>query len=279
VLDGIVNNVIKAGKADRFADYLTEDYQFYQAGQTSNRDQYISFMKGLFLAFSKLDAQFEILEIGRSTAVVLELITGVHTGPFNGIPATGKQVSFTVMRTLYFRDGKIKYHWAQGDFTKIPGQLSGAIQAKTVKRMHNEVANASTDVQNCQDSASERSIFSLGEDLQNDLMKLAYWSTSTGFNFRLSDRFGLDQAGEDSLAAAYKKTEAIFNGSKQTAAYHVVFAGKKYFVLYGNRTVKGSSGAKSIPEMAYGGWCAGGNGAAYLQHLVWQGDFPPLSDN
>jgi steroid delta-isomerase-like uncharacterized protein len=48
---------------------------------------------------------------------------GTHRGPFMGIPATGKEVSFDVMDILTVHDGKITEHWTVSDMVTLLQQL------------------------------------------------------------------------------------------------------------------------------------------------------------
>ena len=43
------------------------------------------------------------------------LMTGIHTGDFYGIPATGKRVEFTGVFIARIADGKIIEHWGEED--------------------------------------------------------------------------------------------------------------------------------------------------------------------
>ena len=53
---------------------------------------------------------------------------GTNTGPFMGMPPTGKQVNFTGMTILRFANGKCVERWAQADFMGLMQQL-GVIPA------------------------------------------------------------------------------------------------------------------------------------------------------
>jgi len=64
-------------------------------------------------------------------------ITGTYTGEFQGIPATGKQVSFTAMDILTILDGKITEEWATADMMGLMQQI-GAIPPRSA-------SNSSTD--------------------------------------------------------------------------------------------------------------------------------------
>jgi steroid delta-isomerase-like uncharacterized protein len=57
-------------------------------------------------------------------------ITGTYKGEFQGIPPTGKQVSFTAMDILTIIDGKITEEWATADMMGLMQQI-GAIPARS----------------------------------------------------------------------------------------------------------------------------------------------------
>ncbi|MBD0299142.1 MAG: ester cyclase [Nitrososphaera sp.] len=57
-------------------------------------------------------------------------VTGTYKGEFQGIPATGKQVSFTAMDILTIFDGKITEEWATADMMGLMQQI-GAIPARS----------------------------------------------------------------------------------------------------------------------------------------------------
>ena len=50
-------------------------------------------------------------------------VTGTQTGPFFGVPPTGKQVSYTVLMVDRIRDGLIAQHWALPDILSIFRQV------------------------------------------------------------------------------------------------------------------------------------------------------------
>jgi predicted ester cyclase len=58
-------------------------------------------------------------------------VTGTYKGEFQGIPPTGKQVSFTAMDILTIIDGKITEEWATADMMGLMQQI-GAIPARSV---------------------------------------------------------------------------------------------------------------------------------------------------
>ena len=50
--------------------------------------------------------------------------SGIHTGEFMGIPATGKRVQFAVMDIVRIADGQIVEHWGLVDQAGLLGQLT-----------------------------------------------------------------------------------------------------------------------------------------------------------
>jgi len=50
-------------------------------------------------------------------------MTGTHTGKFMGIPATGRQISFTGIYIARIANGKIVEHWGEEDSVSLLQQL------------------------------------------------------------------------------------------------------------------------------------------------------------
>lgn len=64
----------------------------------------------------------DLLAEGDKVAARIRM-TGTHTGNFMGIPATGKQVSFTGIYIARIEDGKIVEHWGEEDSVSLLTQL------------------------------------------------------------------------------------------------------------------------------------------------------------
>ncbi|MDP9482619.1 MAG: ester cyclase, partial [Chloroflexota bacterium] len=54
----------------------------------------------------------------------------VQTGPFMGLPPSGKPYEIQEIHIFRIRDGKVTEHWHQGDFLGMMTQL-GALPGKT----------------------------------------------------------------------------------------------------------------------------------------------------
>ena len=71
------------------------------------------------------DAQTTILDIiaERDKVVVRASTVGTHTGPFMGIPPTGRSVTWSFVDIYRIGDGKIVEHWIETDRMSLMQQL------------------------------------------------------------------------------------------------------------------------------------------------------------
>ena len=76
-----------------------------------------------FSAFSGL--QIEVVQqVAQDDRVVTQLLTrGDHTGPFYGVPPTGKRVALATIRIDRLVGGKIAEHWSVADVAGLMQQL------------------------------------------------------------------------------------------------------------------------------------------------------------
>jgi steroid delta-isomerase-like uncharacterized protein len=89
------------------------------------------FLAPLTKAFPDLRRNIvDMVAEGDKVAVSIN-VTGTYKGEFQGIPATGKQVSFTAMDILTIIDGKVAEEWATADMMGLMQQI-GAIPARSV---------------------------------------------------------------------------------------------------------------------------------------------------
>lgn len=104
------------------------NYSFHFSGMppmdwNTNKEQFLApFNK----AFPDLHHNIvDMVAEGDKVAVSIN-VTGTYKGEFQGIPATGKHVSFTAMDILTIIDGKITEEWATADMMGLMQQI-GAI--------------------------------------------------------------------------------------------------------------------------------------------------------
>lgn len=100
------------------------------------------FLAPLNKAFPDLTRSIvDIVAEGDKVAVSIN-VTGTYKGEFQGIPATGKQVSFTAMDILTIIDGKITEEWATADMMGLMQQIGAIPQPSASTSGNNDVAKA-----------------------------------------------------------------------------------------------------------------------------------------
>ena len=82
-----------------------------------------SFFTMMFAAFP--DMRFEIRQqlAEGDRVMTYKTFHGTHRGPFMGIPATGKEVTFDNIDIMTVTEGKITEHWTVGDMLRLMQQL------------------------------------------------------------------------------------------------------------------------------------------------------------
>jgi steroid delta-isomerase-like uncharacterized protein len=83
----------------------------------------------------------DLVAEGNKVAVSVN-VTGTYKGEFQGIPATGKQVSFTAMDILTIVDGKITEEWATADIMGLMQQIGAIPQRLADSSSNNDAGNA-----------------------------------------------------------------------------------------------------------------------------------------
>src|SRR5687768_7886483 len=97
------------------------------------------FLAPLTKAFPDLRRNIvDMVAEGDKVAVSIN-VTGTYKGEFQGIPATGKEVSFTAMDILTIIDGKVTEEWATADMMGLMQQI-GAIPARSVGSSNSNTA-------------------------------------------------------------------------------------------------------------------------------------------
>jgi predicted ester cyclase len=78
----------------------------------------------MFAAFPDLHVTIRQQIAEGDKVVSYKTFRGTHGGPFMGIPATGKAVSFDVIDILTVQDGQFTEHWMVGDMLGLMQQLT-----------------------------------------------------------------------------------------------------------------------------------------------------------
>jgi steroid delta-isomerase-like uncharacterized protein len=91
-----------------------------------------NFYTGLWTGFPDLTIHIDEL-VGEGDEVVWRITaSGTHSGPFQGVPATGKSVKFGAHYTFRFEHGKIVERWSTIDRLSVLVQI-GAVSLPSKK--------------------------------------------------------------------------------------------------------------------------------------------------
>lgn len=102
------------------ADYINHDYPSQEKGAIDAMRQFVTDFRAA-LSNIKFDFDFQVAEGDK--VVSRYTVSGIHQGPFFGIPATGKRVSWTVTATMGVVDNKIQELWMNWDQLGLLQQL------------------------------------------------------------------------------------------------------------------------------------------------------------
>lgn len=80
--------------------------------------------KALFAAFSEMCASAEDTVVEGDRVVERHSIAAVHTGAFNGVPATGRRVCWTENNICRIKDGKIAETWTETSLHDLMAQIT-----------------------------------------------------------------------------------------------------------------------------------------------------------
>lgn len=108
-----------------YSELTTLDYIGHFPGSTQpmNREAREQFSRKFYKAFPDIQHTVDDL-IAEGDKVAARLTArGTHEGDFQGIPPTGKSISFTGMRVFRFVGGKIAEEWANLDTMGLMQQL------------------------------------------------------------------------------------------------------------------------------------------------------------
>ncbi len=122
---------------------LSANYSLHFSGMppmnwNTNKEQFLApFNK----AFPDLRRNIvDMVAEGDKVAVSIN-VTGTYKGEFQGIPPTGKQVSFTAMDILTIINSKITEEWATADMMGLMQQI-GAIPVRPAGSSNNSIDSA-----------------------------------------------------------------------------------------------------------------------------------------
>lgn len=106
-------------------EYVAPDFVRHAPNTPPGREGVRAFFAMLTSAFSDLDYRVEdMLADGDKVCWRWEL-HAKHTGPFQGMPATGKSVTITGISIIRLANGKLVEHWGEQNMLGLMQQLRG----------------------------------------------------------------------------------------------------------------------------------------------------------
>jgi len=85
---------------------------------------------GIYQGFPDVKVTIESIIAEGDFVAERAISRATHKGEFNGVPATGRKVSWTEQHFYRFRNGKIVEHWADVDVAGLMGQVGGGPKPK-----------------------------------------------------------------------------------------------------------------------------------------------------
>jgi predicted ester cyclase len=129
----VLEEIFPANDDDALREVISDQFVNHEAppGTPPGLGAITMFMHLLNDAFS--DQRWEIHDvIAEDDKVVIRCThSGVHTGDFYGLPATGRRFAYKQMHIVRFADGKGVEHWAVRDDASLTRQLTAAFETKS----------------------------------------------------------------------------------------------------------------------------------------------------
>lgn len=108
------------GALDR---YLAPDYIQHSQHATPGREGVKAFFTGLWQAFTEQRFEVDDVIAEGDKAVWRWTMHARHTGPFYGVPATGKLITATGISIVRIAGGRFVEHWGEQDTAGLMQQL------------------------------------------------------------------------------------------------------------------------------------------------------------
>lgn len=104
---------------------LASDFSAHLAGipEVLDCDGFREFGRDFYSAFTNGQHQFDKVVVQDNEVVTCGTFSATHTGEFQGLPPTGKQITISIMHIDRIEQDKIVEHWGQGDARGLMQQL------------------------------------------------------------------------------------------------------------------------------------------------------------
>jgi len=130
LLQQFEDQVINAHNPNAMDNLVTANFKRYpSATVTLTLEQAKQRLAGLFAAFPDVHMNVENVIAEGDFVAARNTETGTQQGAFQGIPATGKQITVVDFVVMRIENGKIAEHWGGGDALSMLQQIGAVISA------------------------------------------------------------------------------------------------------------------------------------------------------
>ncbi len=105
-------------------DLIDPGFRAYVAGNALGRDEWIGMGKMFMTTFPDGRHEWELAEAAGDYVLLSGFFTGTHSAEFQGIPATGKVVRFSLTIIDRVKDGKLVEHRMNFDSAAMMQQIT-----------------------------------------------------------------------------------------------------------------------------------------------------------
>jgi steroid delta-isomerase-like uncharacterized protein len=124
-------DLVNAGDIDAFARQIADNFVEHEElpGLPPTRAGVVDYFRMLRAAFPDMRMTVDDVLCDGDRAVARVRVTGTHSGPFAGLPATGKRIEMKLIDiTRFDAEGRATEHWGIADELSMMRQL-GVIPA------------------------------------------------------------------------------------------------------------------------------------------------------
>ena len=121
----IFEEVVNQGKLDLVDELFHPDFETRTPEGTFDREGFKAYVEGWRAAFPDVFCEVGNLLVEGNAVAWSVRARGTQTGPFQGLPPTGRSVDFDSLNIAYFRDGRLHRHTVIMDVTRMMSQLGG----------------------------------------------------------------------------------------------------------------------------------------------------------
>lgn len=111
---------------DNLDDLLSADYQEHNPFAPEfppGPETFKAIAGGILAAFPDVEVTIDYMVAEGELVVTRHTVVATHEGDFNGVPATGNEVTWTELHMFRIEDGQIAEHWAELNVMGILQQI------------------------------------------------------------------------------------------------------------------------------------------------------------